>query len=81
VAGRELTRELYPLNSFRSQMPSRVHFGLRDASRIDRLTIRWPSGAVQVLADLAADRHIVVEEGKSGSDAVELVVPGRLIRP
>ena len=49
VGGRELTRELYPHNSFRSQMPSRVHFGLGDATKIDRLTIRWPSGAEQTL--------------------------------
>jgi hypothetical protein len=81
VAGRNLTRELYPHNSFRSQMPSRVHFGLGDATRIDRLTVRWPSGAVQNLDDLAADRHVVITEGKTGPDAVETVTPGQLIQP
>jgi enediyne biosynthesis protein E4 len=81
VAGRDLTRELYPHNSFRSQMPSRVHFGLGDATRIDRLTVRWPSGAVQALRDLAADRHVVITEGKTGPDAVETVTPGQVIRP
>jgi hypothetical protein len=81
VAGRNLTRELYPHNSFRSQMPSRVHFGLGDATRIDRLTVRWPSGAVQNLDDLAADRHVVITEGKKGPDAVETVTPGQLIQP
>jgi enediyne biosynthesis protein E4 len=81
VGGRLLTRELYPLNSFRSQMPSRVHFGLGDAAKVDRLTIYWPSGAVQELADLAVDCHIVVEEGKEGSDAAEPVTAGRAIKP
>jgi len=81
VSGRELTRELYPHNSFRSQMPSRVHFGLGDAARIDRLTIRWPSGAVQTLDDLAADRHVVITEGTTGPGAVETVIPGQVIRP
>jgi enediyne biosynthesis protein E4 len=81
VAGRNLTRELYPHNSFRSQMPSRVHFGLGDATRIDRLSVRWPSGAVQDLSDLPADRHVVISEGKTGPDAVETVTPGQLIRP
>ena len=81
VAGRMLTRELYPLNSFRSQMPSRVHFGLGDAAKVDRLTIYWPSGAVQELTDVAADCHIVVEEGKEGSDAAEPVIAGRAIKP
>ncbi len=65
VSGRELTRELYPLNSFHSQTPSRVHFGLGDATRIDRLTVRWPSGTVQTIDDLAADRHVVITEGEA----------------
>jgi hypothetical protein len=81
VAGRDLTRELYPHNSFRSQMPSRVHFGLGDATKIDELTVRWPSGAVQTLHDLAADRHVVITEGKTGPGAVETVTPGQVIQP
>jgi hypothetical protein len=74
VAGRQLVRELYPHNSFRSQMPEQVHFGLGDDTRVDRLTIRWPSGHVQELTNLDADRHIIVDEGKEGNAAVECVV-------
>jgi hypothetical protein len=81
VAGRELTRELYPQNTFHSQMPSRVHFGLGEAERVDRLTIRWPSGGVQTFTGLAADRHVVITEDRTGPEAVEVVTPGRLIRP
>jgi hypothetical protein len=81
VKGQPLVRELYPHNSFSSQMPSTVHFGLGDATRVDRLEIRWPSGKRQVLTDLAGDRHIVVDEGKKGKAAVETVVPGRTIQP
>jgi hypothetical protein len=81
VNGRHLVREQYPLNSYRSQMPNVVHFGLGDANKVDRLTIRWPSGARQELAHLAADRHIVVEEGKDGDAAVETIPPGETIRP
>jgi enediyne biosynthesis protein E4 len=81
ASGRELTRELFPHNSFHSQMPSRLHFGLGDATRIDRLTVRWPSGAVQTLDDVAADRHVVITEGMTGSGAVESVTPGQVIRP
>ena len=71
-------RELYPLNSFHSQMPNIVHFGLGDRDRVESLTIRWPCGTEQVLTDLAADRHLVVTEGQA---AVETVVPGQTIRP
>jgi hypothetical protein len=81
IGGQKLLRELYPINSYYSQMPARVHFGLADATKIDRLTIRWPSGQVQVLAGIPVDRHIVVEEGKEGDAAVETVVPGKTIRP
>lgn len=78
VQGRQLVRELYPHNTFRSQAPNIVHFGLADADRVERLVIRWPSGYEQVQTNLAADRHIVVEEGK---DSVETVVPGQTIQP
>ena len=81
ISGRELTRELYPLNSFHSQMPSRVHFGLGDASKVDRLTVRWPSGTVQIFEDLNADRHVVITEDRAGAAAVEAVIPGQVIPP
>jgi len=81
VNGRQLVRELYPVNSYRSQGASLVHFGLGNTSEVERLTIRWPSGEVQELHGLAADRHIVVTEGKSEPEAVETVVPGKTIRP
>ncbi len=81
VAGQHLVREMYPLNSFQSQAPNIVHFGLGEHDRVDRLTIRWPSGEEQVLTDLTGDRHVVVEEGKQGPAAVETIVPGQPIRP
>jgi hypothetical protein len=79
--GQKLVRELYPLNSFRSEMPNLVHFGLADSDKVERLTIRWPSGKEQVLTDLKADAHIVVDEDKEGAAAVETVVPGQTIAP
>jgi hypothetical protein len=79
--GRQLVRELYPINSLRSQAPSRVHFGLGDAKKIDWLTIRWPSGRIQVLQDIPADGHIVVDEAREGTAAVARVVPGTTIQP
>jgi hypothetical protein len=81
VAGQRMSREMYPLNSFRSQAPNVVHFGLGDHDRVDRLMIRWPSGKEQLLTDVAADRHIVVEERMQGPLDVETVVPGSTIRP
>ncbi len=62
VNGRRQTRELYTANTFRSQTPCNVHFGLGDAETVERLTIHWPSGTIQEIRDLAADRHILVHE-------------------
>jgi hypothetical protein len=78
VHGQPLVRELYPLCSYRSQMPTVVHFGLGDAEKVDRLTIRWPSGEVQELRDLRGHRHIVVTEGE---ERVEVVQPGKTVDP
>jgi hypothetical protein len=39
-----------------------VHFGLGRDRRVQWLEIRWPSGAVQKLADVAADRYLEVSE-------------------
>ena len=81
AGGRKIVRELFPTNGYRSQSPSQVHFGLGRDTQIDKLTVRWPSGRVQELRDLAADRHVVIDESKDGPDAVETVVPGQTMKP
>jgi hypothetical protein len=47
---------------FSSQNDRRPHFGLGANEHVDRVTIRWPSGTVQVLTDLRADHFQVVTE-------------------
>jgi len=39
-----------------------VHFGLGGAAKADVVTIAWPSGKVQTLHDVTADRVVTVEE-------------------
>ncbi len=65
VGDLKITRELYPANNFRSQGPAHVHFGLAKATKVDRLTITWPSGLIQEFTDLPADRHLRVKEGNA----------------
>ncbi len=45
-----------------SQNPQRIHFGLGPHETVDRLTIRWPSGIVQVLNNIDADQIVKVQE-------------------
>lgn len=76
-----LVREMYPLNSYRSQLPSLAHFGLGDADVIDKLTVQWPSGKTQDFRDVKADRHIVVSESEESDAALSSAVPGQIIPP
>ena len=51
-------------SGYLSQDDGRVHFGLGAATKVERLTVKWPSGKVQVLEDMAVDRVVMVEEPK-----------------
>jgi hypothetical protein len=50
--------------SYISQNDLRIHFGLGKADKVELIEIRWPSGQVDTLKDVKANRLIVVEEGK-----------------
>ena len=40
----------------------RVHFGLGADPRISEIEIRWPSGTVQAVKDIAADQVLEIRE-------------------
>ncbi|HYG82288.1 MAG TPA: CRTAC1 family protein [Pyrinomonadaceae bacterium] len=49
--------------SYYSQNDLRVHFGLGANRRVKSIEIRWPSGLVETLSDVAANQLVVVKEG------------------
>ena len=55
----------------RQQDEKVAHFGLARHTQVDRLEIRWPSGQVDVLENVPADRKIRVFEGRGGYQVVE----------
>ncbi|MBI4160860.1 MAG: CRTAC1 family protein [Acidobacteria bacterium] len=63
AGGRKYYAEAKSASSILSQNDPRVHFGLGEGvERVERVEIRWPSGAVQVLTDLPARKlHLVTE--------------------
>jgi hypothetical protein len=65
AGGRRQVREVIAGSSFLGGQDPRVHFGLGPHARVDSLEVRWPSGAVDHLYGLEADRHLVIEEGVS----------------
>ena len=60
--------------SYLSQNDLRIHFGLGNHDRLDRIEILWPSRKKEVLNNLVADRQYAVKEGQG-------VVPPESIRP
>jgi len=66
-------REVKGSEGFGSTNPYGVHFGLGAHTKLDRVEIRWPSGAIQTLTDVAANQRIsVVESADLRAEAAEL---------
>jgi hypothetical protein len=55
---------------YNSSSDKRVHFGLGDASVVDRIDIRWPSGRKQSVSAVKADQILkIVQDELDGEDA------------
>jgi hypothetical protein len=65
VNGRKLVRFIYGGGSYLSASDRRVIFGLGDADKVERLTIRWPSGRVQDVGSLRGDASYRIREGEA----------------
>jgi hypothetical protein len=50
-------------SSYLGQNDPRVHVGLGDATVVERLEIRWPSGRTDVIQHVAANQLVVIREG------------------
>jgi hypothetical protein len=48
--------------SYISRNDPRLHFGLGACAKLERVTIKWPTGTVQVLKELPVNRYTTVEE-------------------
>ncbi len=68
-------REVSAHNSFQSQHDLRQHFGLNDASIIDSLEVRWPSGLVQHFTGLSTNLFYKIIEGQAISPIVGTIQP------
>jgi hypothetical protein len=69
AGGRRQVAEVRSGGSYISHNDSRVHFGLGDATGVDSLTVRWPTGKMQTERSLAADRFYVAVKAASSSQA------------
>jgi hypothetical protein len=63
VDGVRQTREVRSGGSYLSHNDMRLHFGLGDATRIDRIEIRWPNGRMEQVRNVDANQYVTIREG------------------
>jgi hypothetical protein len=63
TGNRRQHRRIRTGSTYLSQSERVAAFGLGEASRVDSLIVRWPSGRVDRFADLAAGQTIEIREG------------------
>src|SRR5205823_2542248 len=68
------TDEVRSSGSYLSQSDLRLHFGLGERRRAEKVEIHWPAGRIEFLTNLEADRFYCVKEGAG-------VVPCGAVRP
>jgi len=61
--GRKQISEVRSGGNYISHDDMRIHFGLGEAQRVDRVRIRWPNGNTEELGGFEADRYVTVREG------------------
>ena len=59
--------------SYLSQSDLRLHFGLEKRTKVDLIEVRWPSGTVDKIKDIAPNRILTIKEGKGKIDEKEFV--------
>ena len=62
AGGKTQYNEVVFASGYASSSAGGVHFGLGPAESASLVEIRWPSGIIQELKDVAADRVVKVKE-------------------
>jgi hypothetical protein len=75
AAGVKQFSEVRGGGSYLSQNDLRQHFGLGTATKIDSVEIRWPSGKVEKLENIAADAIYTIVEGEGIRETKPLPPP------
>lgn len=62
--GRRQTREVMSSSGFEAQSSLRLHFGLQNANKIERIKILWPDGSVQEFKNIETNGIYTLEQDK-----------------
>ncbi|HNE29945.1 MAG TPA: VCBS repeat-containing protein, partial [Saprospiraceae bacterium] len=66
-------QELNPTRGIFSSVEHLVHFGLGNATTIDRLDVRWPDGKTQTLTNIPANQRLVLRYADASGKIASLV--------
>jgi hypothetical protein len=75
AAGVKQQGEVHGGGSYLSQNDLRLHFGLGTAKKMESVEIRWPTGKVETLENVAADAIYTIVEGAGIRDSKPLPPP------
>ena len=78
AAGMTQFNEVCAGGSYLSHNDLRLHFGVGNASRIDSVEVRWPTGKTETIKDVAADKIYTIIEGQGIKETASLPAPGSL---
>ena len=62
IGARALIQPRLSGGSYLSQHDPRIHFGLGEARKVDRLEVAWPDGSRRTLKDVPVDRLITIRQ-------------------
>jgi len=57
--------EVHSGRGYQSHFGTRLHFGLGERERVERIDIRWPGGDAETIENISSDRLLTVIEGQS----------------
>ncbi|MEW6305538.1 MAG: CRTAC1 family protein [Verrucomicrobiota bacterium] len=72
AGGQKIVRDNFPMNGCMGLGPVEMLIGVGAVTRIDRLTVCWPSGVVQELKGLPVDCQLTITEGRADFKTSEL---------
>src|SRR6185503_14428911 len=67
VGGKVLVRDVKAGSSYLSQSDMRVHFGMGNTARAERLEVHWPSGTVDNVENIEANQILTITEGQGAT--------------
>ena len=79
AGGQTQVRQLTPVTGFLASNQPLVHFGLGSHKTIDRLSVRWPFGALQTFESLSADREYTISQDEASPSPPTVDAPPETI--